>query len=281
MIFRMDYSQHDFEVLMSCMNQSNFDIGFRSKVDSDLLIINQTNINGYEEIEVNGHLWRMISTTERGLSKSRNMALKNARGKICLLSDDDQFFLPEYKEIICKAFRELPEATVIAFNINRINNQIKKRYYVIEKSKEASKVRGFQSSMLAMKIEQIKEKKIFFDERFGSGTDWGGGEETLFQEDIRKNGLRIFEYPEIIATVDYSQGSQWFHGFDRKYFYNIGAFSVCRNRSFFKREAYYIYLAFLKLRKDKKLSPLEKIKWIHLGEKGWRNHVPYKCFVEK
>ena len=77
------------EILMSAMHQENFDIAYRSKVDSDLLIINQCDKDDYTEIEVNGHIWRMISTTERGLSKSRNMALKNAKGDICLLADDD------------------------------------------------------------------------------------------------------------------------------------------------------------------------------------------------
>ena len=80
------------EVLMSVMNQTDMSIGHQSHVDTDLLIINQCDHDDYEEQIVDGHLWRMISTTERGLAKSRNMAIKNAKGDICVLADDDEIY---------------------------------------------------------------------------------------------------------------------------------------------------------------------------------------------
>ena len=276
----MEKTSVKFEVLMSCMHQENFDIAYRSKVESDLLIINQCDKDDYQEICVNGYTWRMISTTERGLSKSRNMALQNARGEICLLSDDDQVFSDGYAATILHAFEMLQDATVIAFNIHRIHNGINKKYYTITAVKEASKWRSFGSPMLAMKVDDLKNRDIWFNEKFGSGSDWGGGEETLLQDEIRKNHLKIYEYPETIATLDYSQGSQWFHGFDERYFFNVGAFSKYKNTSFFMREARYAYLVLIKLRKDKKLSVLEKLKWIHYGERGIKNDVPYRVFLE-
>ena len=70
--------QKTVEVLMSCMHQDGFDIAYRTKIDSDVLIVNQCDKDAYEEITVNGHTWRMIYTTERGLARSRNMALENS-----------------------------------------------------------------------------------------------------------------------------------------------------------------------------------------------------------
>ena len=64
------------EVLMSAMHQTDFTLAYKSNVQSDLLIVNQCDKNDYSELTVGIHKWRMISTTERGLSKSRNMALK-------------------------------------------------------------------------------------------------------------------------------------------------------------------------------------------------------------
>ena len=59
----------------------------------------------------------MISTTERGLSNSRNMALKYAVGEICILCDNDEIFEDNYETVICKAFERLPDADIIAFSI--------------------------------------------------------------------------------------------------------------------------------------------------------------------
>lgn len=62
-------SEIKVEVLMSVMHQQGFDIAYKTGIKSDLLIINQCDKEEYQEIVVDGHLWRMISTTERGLSK--------------------------------------------------------------------------------------------------------------------------------------------------------------------------------------------------------------------
>lgn len=268
------------EVLMSCMHQENFDIAYKTKVNSDLLIINQCDKNDYSEINVNGHLWRMISTTERGLSKSRNMALKNANGDICLLCDDDEELSEGYVNIITKAFSELNDATAIVFNLNRINYKMKKTYYKITKIKRAPKYRAYGSPMLGLKIYNIINNKISFNEKFGSGTDWGGGEDSLFIRDIKKIGT-IYEYPEIIATIDYSNGSNWFDGYTEKYFYNLGAFEEYSNKNKIIALLYRLYLCFYKLRKNKQLSPLQKLKWMYLGAQGMKHNVTYKEFLAK
>lgn len=275
------YSRCEFEVLMSCMNETGFEKAEKSHICSDLLIINQTDKNDYQEIRTEDYLWRMISTTERGLAKSRNMALRNARGKICQLADDDQVFFEGYEKAITEAFKKQPKATVIAFNLERKNNQLKKRYYRIKRSKESFRRRCFGSPMIAIKVDDLKLNNIWFDERFGSGSEWGGGEDTLLQIQIREKGLRIFENPAVISSLDYEKGSQWFRGFDERYFYNIGAFSQYVDRNFISRELYYLYLSFIKLRNDCVLSPHDRIKWLHLGEKGWRENVSYKCYLER
>jgi len=92
------------EVLMSAMHQDNFDIENKTKINSDLLIINQCDKDDYVEMTVDGHLWRMISTTERGLSKSRNMALENAKGDIFLCLDSDEILNSKAIEIIINDF---------------------------------------------------------------------------------------------------------------------------------------------------------------------------------
>lgn len=273
----MEREPCDFEVLLSCMYEDGFQIAYKSKVDSDLLIINQCDQEAYQELTVNGHLWRMISTTERGLSKSRNMALDNARGEVCLFADNDETFSENYSKMITEAFRDAPDATMIAFNVNRINVPMKKSYYRISERKESN--RTFGSPMTAVKMDAVRGNTLRFNTDFGSGSPWGGGEDGLFQIDIRRCGLKIYECPCEIATIDYSNESQWFHGYTEEYFYNQGAFAEYCKTPRIKRELYSLYSSFIKLRKEKTLSPLKKIMWRHRGEKGWRENVTYSQYV--
>lgn len=101
------------EVLMSVMHQASFDIAYKTGIRSDLLIINQCDKEDYQELIIDGYLWRMISTTERGLSKSRNMALNHAKGDICLFCDDDETMSQGYVDTISKAFLKYPMRQVL------------------------------------------------------------------------------------------------------------------------------------------------------------------------
>lgn len=270
----------DFEVLLSCMHQEDFQIAYKTKIDSDLLIINQCDKEDYQEQVVNGYLWRMISTTERGLSRSRNMALANARGKVCLLCDDDEIYCEGYRNTVLSAFLQLPQASLIGFNVHRINVSMKKKYYTITKAKETDSYRTFASPMVAFRLEDIMSHDIHFNELFGSGTPWGPGEDSLLQKDARNKGLKLYEYPDYIATQDYSNESKWFHGYNEEYWYNQGAFAEYCQMPRLRREMINVYAFFIKYRKEMTLSPLEKLKWKHRGEKGWRKGVTYAQYVQ-
>lgn len=262
----------DFELLMSVMQQSGFDLARQSCVDSDLLIINQCDYIKEEICQAGEYQWRMLSNTERGLSKSRNLALKNARGTICQLCDDDEFLVKNHKAIVLDAYRQLPDADVIVFNVNRINYQMKKKYYQISAIQPSACYRAYQSGMITFRLKPLLDAGIRFDERFGSGCKFGGGEDSLLIRDMRNAGLRIYEHPAVIATIDYGRfGSQWFHGYTRKYFYNLGVFAQCNNpRAYLKNFLWALYDCW-KLRREKDLTPWQKIYWRYAGMYGYKH----------
>ncbi|MGL3600298.1 glycosyltransferase family 2 protein, partial [Veillonella sp. ZSJB6] len=84
----------------------------RLNIQCDTIVINQGNDIGNEIFDYKGHRVEWISVDERGLSKSRNLALSKATGDICVLVDDDEILRPGYPEIIKNAFSFYPEATV-------------------------------------------------------------------------------------------------------------------------------------------------------------------------
>lgn len=270
--------QKTVEVLMSCMHQDGFDIAYRTKIDSDVLIVNQCDKDAYEEITVNGHTWRMIYTTERGAARSRNMALENARGDYLLFCDDDEELDDGYARIIVEAFESTPKASGIVFNVERKNLQVKKKYHVIEKKRKAHKYRGYGTPMLSIKRQKIINVGIRMDERFGSGSKWSCGEDSLFEIDMLRSKLYIYENPNVIASIDYSQGSQWFKGYNEKYFYDQGAF-LERAYGWLDKTAL-MYLKSFLMRKRGELSFFKKIKWMKHGMKGYKNGQSYQDFVE-
>lgn len=268
-------SECKLEVLMSAMHQSDFSLAYKSNIQSDLLIINQCDKEGYDEIEENGYLWRMISTTERGVSKSRNMAINNARGDICLLCDDDETFFDGYREGILSAYEEIGDADAVVFNLKRINYTMKKTYYKISSIRLAPKYRGYSSQMLSFRLNKILENNILMNETFGSGTQWGGGEEILFEQEIKEKGLKLYEHPFTISTIDYSNGSAWFNGYDEKYFYNLGAFIGFQFKNKFILRQLRMLLSCYRVRYEKELSFMQKMKWMRIGMKQFKKGLPY------
>lgn len=264
------------EILMSVMHQNDMSLAQKCNADTDVLVINQCDKNDYAEEIYNGHKIRMISTTERGLAKSRNTALKNAQGDICVFCDDDVVYNAGYKEEILKAFNETLDADIIAFNVHHKNARHKRK---INKSfKKAPRFRMYGSWSLAFKRENITDKEIWFNELFGAGSGViTSGEESIWQNDALKAGLKIYQHPFCIAEVEQAD-STWFNGYTEKYFYNMGAYigTVMPKLSrIFK--FYYVY----RLNPVTDLKIKEQIKWLNAGITGIRNGKSYEKYCEK
>ncbi len=202
----------EFEVLLSCMHQKDTAIVKDMGITSPILVINQCDEDARTE---NGNI-RMISVPERGLSKSRNLALKEAKGRICLLADDDEVMEEGLEEKVLAAFEEIPDADVIAFKVMDFPSRLGDRKRQLKRS-DALKV---YSKEIAFKRESVAGR-LSFDENLGAGTGNGGGEDNKFVLDCMKAGLKVFYMPVSVARVDKS-GSTWFSGYDGKFFHDRG-----------------------------------------------------------
>ena len=72
------------EVLMSCMHQQDDILVRNSGLTGDVVVINQCDREDYTEYPTPGGRARMFSVTERGLTKSRNLAITKAQADIFL-----------------------------------------------------------------------------------------------------------------------------------------------------------------------------------------------------
>lgn len=208
----------DLEVLISCMHQKDLEIVRRSRITTDALVINQADSQAVEEIRQGSQRIRMITTTERGLSRSRNMALEHAQGEICLLCDDDEIFKERYEAMIRQAFGRLPDADIIAFDVENKVTRLKPCPQKVGRLKSLK----LSSCQLAFRRRAVLEKGIRFDVLMGAGSGNGCGEENKFLLDCLRAGLRIYYVPIQIAALD-TKASTWFSGFDALFFYQRGA----------------------------------------------------------
>lgn len=208
----------NLEVLMSCMYQQDDKLIRSAGLTGDVVMINQCNQPGYREYPTVTGTARMYCVPQRGLTKSRNLAMDKAVADICLLYDDDEAFVPGYQEKILEAYEDFPHRDVVIFKIvNRApsfpDRVIRLRF------PQTLKVSSWQ---ISFRRERLLSSGVRFDELLGAGTGNGAEEELKFLIDCEKAGLQIWYVPVEIATVAQTQ-STWFDGFTETFFENRGA----------------------------------------------------------
>lgn len=209
------------EVLVSTMNQTDFSLIKKMNIKTDALIINQCDKEEKNEIMLNGNTIRMFSYNERGLTKSRNKAIENSDGDICVVADDDLNYVDNYEQLIINAYKKYPEASIIAFDVPSTNNS-RPTSSLSEGNIDFLHTLKVSSFQITFKLKEINYKGIRFNEYFGAGARYTCGEEHIFLSEALKKGLKIKYVNSKIAYVDHNE-STWFNGFDEKLFRTKGA----------------------------------------------------------
>lgn len=214
------------DVLISTMQLNDYhELLNKMNINSDCIIINQTNYNRNELYHFNTGNVKIISNTDRGLSRSRNVGLQNSNSDICMLADDDLIYNSDYKNIVIKAYHDNPKADIIIFEIDSLNP--KRRMKEISKREcriGFRKILKISSVKVTFRRVSIINNDIKFNELFGAGAIYNAGEENLFLVDCLKKKLRIYYIPIKIGSV-LQTSSTWFNGFNEQYFKTYGAAS--------------------------------------------------------
>ena len=214
----------DLQVLMSTMNRDDLIFLEEVNLSCPALVVNQnTTREGVVDTEYQQLPVKLINSLDRGLSRSRNLAIAHSQADICLLADDDISYHPGYDETILHAYQDYPQADVIAFQVARVNAPDRAKQFRTRKSWE-----GYLTSMkissveISFRRESIIDSGITFNTDFGAGASFSHGEENIFLYDCLDKGLKILYLPIEIGQVDASQ-STWFQGYNDHYFHTLGA----------------------------------------------------------
>ncbi len=192
----------ELEILIATMYRS--DLKFLEQMFPDdyrnynLLIVNQTE-KGTEINEQNlPSNIRVFNVYEKGLSKSRNLALRHARKDVLLLADDDIRYLKDFDKRVLEA-HEKRDAKVLIFPIVDEYGHFLGAYENSEKPLTDFKM--VFSPQISLKKDLIKIPGIFFDEKFGLGARFPDAENYVFLKNLAEKGISVyFVKTEPIAT---------------------------------------------------------------------------------
>jgi glycosyltransferase involved in cell wall biosynthesis len=198
-----EFKKQDLEILVSTMNRNSLDFlipmfPFCHFSDFSILIVNQTEEN--KLLVSDFPSIRVINSFEKGLSKSRNLALKNAIGKIVLIADDDVIYMNDFDTKIIQAYNQYDNKAVISFCIEKPNGLLFKKYSPNAK-KNLSLMELFNVLSIEISLNKLILDKlgITFDENFGLGSEFQMGEEAVFLSDIKNKNQQIAFVPSVIA----------------------------------------------------------------------------------
>ncbi|WP_290699559.1 glycosyltransferase family A protein [Lacinutrix sp.] len=190
------------EILLSTMHRNSLD--FLDKLfpngsyqNHNLLIINQTT----EDCLLTSQFAniRVINSFTKGLTNSRNLALENAVGPLCLIADDDVIYNANFENNITKSFTANTEADVITFKMKDLQGKDFKNYTVSKWHDEKS-VQLVNSVVIAFRLNSIKTKKITFNTHFGLGATFETADEYIFLRDCLKANLKLWFQSEYILS---------------------------------------------------------------------------------
>lgn len=221
------------QVLLSAMHLDDESYIDSLNITSDCVVINQCDREKDQNIVRKNILGieqkvKYIETKDRGLSRSRNMAIYNASEDICIFCDNDVEYVDNYQEIILNAFDTHKDADLIVFYIKR--KEKPQPNFADERRMDYLSVLKIFSPEIAFRREAVSDIK--FDEKFGAGSNkYIMGEENIFLYDCLKAHKKIYYVPTKIAELREVE-STWFSGYDERFFISRGANYAAMTRLF-------------------------------------------------
>lgn len=198
------FKKSDIEILLSTMNRMSLDFlepmfPFSHFSNFNILIVNQTTQDNI--LESSYPNVRVVNSFERGLSRSRNLLVKNASKKIGYITDDDLVFLKGFDEKVARGCSHFPDSAAIKFvTVNFEGVPFRKYPKVTVQNLNALGRLNSTSWEIALNIEIVKQSAILFDTRFGLGSTFPLGEEPVLLNKLHDAGYNISHYPETIVS---------------------------------------------------------------------------------
>ena len=221
------------QCLVATMHQTDHSLLEKMNIQSDVIVGNQCDRNQVEDFSWNGHRVKWLSFAERGVGLNRNNTLMRATGDIVVLADDDLVYVPDYAKVVESAYRRIPDADLIIFNLQS-NDGRRTAWVNVDTHITWRNYMRYGAARVTARLTPLRLHGILFNQCFGGGTEHSCGEDTLFLTSCLKAGLKIYAVPEVIAELKCERDSTWFKGYTEKYFRDKGILFYLISRKYWK-----------------------------------------------
>ncbi|MBR4173518.1 MAG: glycosyltransferase family 2 protein [Clostridia bacterium] len=266
-----------FQILCVTMKQRDFSKIEEMNVHSDIICANQWDKNDYQELTFEGHTAKMVTTDTRGVGKNRNIALIYADAEICLFADDDVRYIDNVEEVVLSEFDKHPDADVFIFHFSTDSETRKERQYSKTRPVRKWDRMPWAGFRIAVRLSSVRKANVWFNTLYGGGCVFPSGEDSLWLNEAKSKGLKMYVSDQTIGTVSF-ENSTWFTGYDEKYYYSKGTF--CRKAHRKTEAIWHIYYA-LRIAGLSELTFLDRMKWIKNGRRGYDEMLSYEEYKEK
>lgn len=194
------YVTDDLEILIATMDRDDLtflETIFSKPLDQiheSVLIVNQSKSS---QLKSNFDNIRILNDANYGLSRSRNLAIKNAKGKLLWILDDDCVIVKDAVEKIVIA-HSVNEHAIITFQTVSFKNELIRDYSNCSGLLAHRQIKKVLSPEITIKKSAVVESGLMFNIRFGLGAQFQDGENYVLLLDAIKKGMQIFFVPEKI-----------------------------------------------------------------------------------
>lgn len=159
----------------------------------------------------------LIEVAGKGVAKSRNEAIFNAKTELLIFGDDDVTFHPEELNKAIRKFEQDPDLAMLLLAAKDETGKARKQYPAGENRLTMLNSARAATYEMMIRVPLVKQLEVRFDERFGAGAELYLGDEYIFISDLIKAGAKCEFSPIFIAThpAD-SSGERWGTDTDRK-----------------------------------------------------------------
>lgn len=264
-----------FEIAIATMHKTKeqcLEMLKAENIHCNCIVVNQCDIDDYEEETVGNQYIRIYFTKERGLSKSRNMALRNMKADVMAIGDDDLYYYDGFDKTILSYYEKNPMADVVLFNMDdcyKTFSDKSRKCFFFELSGYKSVQTTFKGCLNGKELFQ----SVLFNEYFGTGSSHvQSGEENIFLAELWRAGAKIFYCKDKIVKRE-ACDSSWFKGYTESYFKDRGAIYWAISTFW-----YWLYAFRFAMKIRKKIKAVDFIKLLHFMHEG---KTEYKNYLRK